>query len=205
MSTTQPPIPAGLVRSLEQTSAPRVVLIRHADRPELPPGDSGVKVPLTRQGEARARGLGERLGGELEWARTSPLRRCVDTARLVGVEPSPTDLLGAPGPFVVHRRRGGSVFGEHGTRAVVRAYVKGETWGIMRPVSEGVRLVLDDLLPRMDRGGSGLAVTHDAIAIPIIAWVTGHDFSEDWLDPLDGAVLTSAGLTWRGTLYRWSS
>jgi len=195
-------LPPGLEASLAVTPPRRVLLVRHADRPPTPSGASGDGLGLTPVGEARARLLGERLGDAPRWALTSPLERCRRTASLAGFAAEPSSLLGEPGPFVIDPARGGVVFNAHGTDAVVRAQLLGETWGCMRALAEGARLVLDELLMRSAaHEGTGLAVSHDAIVMPIIAWVTGENFEGDWLAPLDGAVLTPGYLFWKGCRY----
>lgn len=192
-------LPPGLEASLAVTSLRRVLLIRHADRPATPPGATGDELGLTLAGEARAQRLGKHLGEGPRWALTSPLERCRRTASLAGFAAEPSELLGAPGPFVIDRLKGGAVFRVHGTDAVVRAQMRGETWGCMRGLAEGARLVLDELFRRIEaQEGTGLAVSHDAIVMPIIASVTGETFEGDWLAPLDGAVLTPGCLFWKG-------
>lgn len=197
-------LPHGLEASLacSEGAARRVLLVRHSDRPASVPGISDTDFGLTEVGEARARRLGRRLGDALRWTLSSPLRRCRRTAELVGLVAEDSTLLGAPGPFVVDCLMGQDVFERHGTPAVVRAQIRGETWGCMRALDEGAANVVRDLLGRLDaRPGTGLAVSHDAIVMPIIAWITGETFADRWLDPLDGAILTPDELFWEGRSY----
>jgi broad specificity phosphatase PhoE len=199
-----PTLSPGLEASLAQTARRRrrVLLIRHSDRPKSLPGVDDMNLELTAEGEARAIHLGERLGESLRWARSSPLRRCMLTAELAGLSAELSALLGAPGPFVVDREVGRKVFREHGTEAVVRAHILGETWGCMRPLEDGARSVIRDLRTRLAAlPSTGLAVSHDAIVMPIIAWITGETFAERWLDPLDGAILTPDEFFWEGRAY----
>ena len=196
------PIPSGLSASIEVTTAPRVLLIRHSDRPVLSAGDSGFDLALTDAGRARAGALGPKLAGAERWAVSSPLRRCVETAECAGMVPESSALLGAPGPYVVDGDRGGEVFGAHGTEGVVRGQIAGETWGCMRPLVEGATLLLDWLWALLDeRGGEGLAVSHDAIVMPTLAWAVGVSFDDTWLAPLDGAVLVPCAIVWQGRRY----
>lgn len=194
-------LPHGLEASLARSegTSRRVLLIRHSDRHASVPGLSDSELGLTELGEARARALGRRLGDRLSWALSSPLRRCSRTAELAGQIAEGSALLGAPGPFVVDRHRGQEVFDAHGTAAVVRAQISGETWGCMRALDEGAASVVDALLAHLDaRPGTGLAVSHDAIIMPIIAWLTGETFAERGLDPLDGAIITPNEVFWEG-------
>ena len=189
----------GLLASLAVARPPRVVLLRHADREEIAGGGSGKHTPLTTVGEQRASALLVELGAAPDWALSSPLFRCTRTAELLGTRPETSSRLGAPGPFVVDRQRGAQVFERHGTPAVVRGQIAGETWGCMRALESGVRELLDELFANLHtRGGTGVAISHDAIIMPVIAHITGERFTDDWLEPLDGAVLTSTALIWRG-------
>jgi broad specificity phosphatase PhoE len=194
-------LPHGLEASLARSEASprRVLLVRHSDRPASVPGVSDTDFGLTEVGEARARLLGRRLGDGPRWALSSPLRRCRRTAELAGLVAEDSTLLGAPGPFVVDCRKGQEVFEAHGTPAVVRAQIRGETWECMRALAEGAAAVIRELLARLDaRPGTGIAVSHDACVMPIIAWITGETFADRWLDPLDGAILTPNELFWEG-------
>lgn len=195
-------LPPGLEASLAVAPPRRALLLRHSDRPPIPTGVAGYELGLTPEGEARARLLGERLGEGPRWALTSPLLRCRQTAALAGFTAEPSALLGAPGPFVIDRLQGRVVFDTHGTDTVVRAQLRGETWECMRGLAEGARLVLDELCMQIEaHEGTGLAVSHDAIVMPIVAWVTGETFEGDWLAPLDGVVLTPGFLFWKGRRY----
>ena len=196
---TDAPLPAGLLASLAAATEPRVLLLRHADRFAIADGDPGMTTRLTAEGERRARRLGEYLGTPPDWAQSSPLLRCTRTAELMGGAPEPSSLLGDPGPFVINPEVGGAVWSEHGNPAVVRAQLAGETWGCLRPLAEGV-LLIDDLLDRhlTSGAGTGIAISHDAIVMPYVHHHTQHDFSMDWLAPLDGVVVTASFLFWRG-------
>ncbi len=195
-------LPAGLLASLSLSSEPRALLLRHSDRYDIPQGNSGSEIPLTPVGEMRARELGEHLGEPLTWGMSSPLLRCRRTAELMGIKPTSSHHLGAPGPFVVDRKVGSKVFGEVGTPGVVYAQIRGETWNCMRDLDEGARLVWKLLQNSIHQhSGTGVAVSHDAIVMPFIAWATDYDFADDWLEPLDGVVVCEGFVVWRGERY----
>lgn len=196
---------AGLIASLEHSTAPRLLLLRHADREAIEPGDPGVSTPLTELGERRALALRQHLsdrGQAAGWGLSSPLLRCQRTAELLGVSAASSKLLGAPGCFMLDEARGGEIFAQHGVEAVVRAHLEGESWGCMRSAEDGARLLLESLRERLllERG-TGIAISHDAIVMPTIAWLTGERFADSWLAPLDGAVVTSDSLVWRGEAF----
>ena len=196
----------GLLASLARSPPPRLLLLRHADREAIEPGDAGVSTRLTERGERQARALRRYLrerGQAPRWGLSSPLLRCRRTAELLGVEAGVSELLGAPGCFMLDEARGGQVFAQHGVERIVRAHIEGRTWGCMRSPAAGARLLLDALSERL-RGqvGTGVAISHDAILMPVIAHLSGERFVDSWLAPLDGPVLTASSLVWRGTPWR---
>lgn len=193
------PLPEGLLVSLAAAPTPSVLLLRHSDRYAIADGDPGLQTALTPEGERRAARLGETLGSPPTWAMSSPLFRCTRTVELLGALPTPSSVLGDPGPFVVEPQRGGQVWAREGNVRVVRRQLQGERWGCLRSLAEGVGRI-DALLDRflMTGRGRGVAVSHDAIVIPYVYHHTGHDFSDDWLPPLDGVVVTTDAVYWRG-------
>jgi len=86
---------------------PSVFLVRHAERTEIPPGAPGNDVPLTEAGRQSSLELGRSIGKHLKSVHSSPVLRCMDTAKLLaqGAERSisiqPNQLLGGPGAFVL--------------------------------------------------------------------------------------------------------
>lgn len=199
MATNPTPSPSLLASISALNGAPGALLIRHSDRFHIPQGQSGAAVRLTDTGRARAQALGRQLSGPPTWALSSPLDRCVDTATLIGATPVHSAVLGAPGPFVLDPDLGRDLFHGHDIGYVVRGQISGETWGCMRPLAEGARLVHALLAEQVAlQPGLGVAVSHDAIVMPYIAWATGHTFADDWLDPLDGLVVTKSAVFWRG-------
>ncbi|MCK6572209.1 histidine phosphatase family protein [Myxococcota bacterium] len=192
-------VPQGLLASVALAPPRFVLLVRHADRQPIEPGDSGRHTALTEVGERRAIALGNALRPHLGWGLSSPIHRCLATARHLGVEATTSNVLGDPGPFVFDPGLGGQVFARMGTEAVVRSHIDGETFGCMRPLVEGVRLLHERLIVELGRNGtSGCAVSHDAIVMPLIAHFTGHRFRDDWLEPLDGIVVGETTVVWRG-------
>lgn len=204
----QASIPAGLQASIDAVAGrrPLALLLRHADRAEIPAGEAGDDVGLLPVGRERTTALARALSGlgGVAWAEASPLSRCMTTARLLtsAVEASP--LLGAPGPFVVDREEGGRVFGSMGTEHVVRAQMAGQPWSFIRPLEDGARLLLRHIRDRLGaRTGIGALVSHDSIVMPVVSWATGDRFEDGWLAPLDGVVVSLAGergltVWWKG-------
>ena len=193
-------LPLGLMASILAHTGRGCLLLRHSDREIISVGEVGPDARLTDRGERRALALAKALQSPIGWALSSPLHRCVRTATLISqTSPEISKLLGAPGAFVVDEDLGGQVFAENGAEMVVRTHISGRTWGCLRSVEEGARLLLGEIGERtMASTALGLAVSHDAIVMPVISWLTGHRFASDWLDPLDGVMIGEGVAYWRG-------
>lgn len=192
-------IPDRLLRSLSrlEPGEPCALLVRHADRPQFPPGSNGNDVELNDLGRARARALGRWLRSRSPvTAKVSPVLRCRQTAQLAlaghaderAIELS--SLLGEPGPFVVDRARCSQLFAALHTPGVVRALIDAGELDGMRTVSAATHLVRALADNCLGEGGCHLLVSHDAILMPVIFGLCGERFVDDWLAPLDGVVFT---------------
>ena len=180
------------------------LILRHAEREDIPPGTFGVDVPLTHFGVASA----QRLGTMLAHIRpefgvtTSPLPRCVQTAEAIlrgagQPEEATTDWrLGDPGPFVVDAEVSGALFLEIGIWEIVRRQLGGaEAPAGMRETSEGVDLLLGLTVKESgNRGRLNVFVTHDGILAVLVAYLYNLSVDEiSWPGYLDGLLL------WRGS------
>jgi len=173
-------------------------LLRHADRPSLPEGEPGDEIGLTPEGAVRARALGVSVRGHLRELRTSPVRRCRETAALIR-EGAGSDLplhddemLGAPGVFVEDPRRAWEGWVELGNDGMIEHLMRtGERLpGLVEPATAARRLV--GHLLRALEGGPGvyLFVTHDSILAPAVSRWLGRPLERAlWPDFLDGAFV----------------
>ena len=144
--------------SVVPAQADTALILRHAEREDIPPGTFGTDVSLTACGIASAERLGAMLFGirPQMTVTASPVPRCESTARAIlrggGLS---EDLaldwrLGDPGPFVVDSEVSGALFLETGILEIVRRQLTDtEPPAGMRATSEGVDLLLglaaDDL------------------------------------------------------------
>jgi len=185
------------------------LFLRHAERETLPPEDPYADVGLTPLGVASAADLGRWTGSRLSWTATSPFRRCRRTAELLHPGAPEVDArLGEPGPWVLERGKGAELFSRLGVPGVVRAQIRRATLESMRSLPDGARLLLSAAMDRIAAGrGSGACVSHDAVLMPALHWLTGDPLDDDWLEPLDGFAIQRrhAGgelvCTWRGRAY----
>lgn len=186
------------------------VLLRHAERPSIPPGEFGSDLPITDAGRRAAVDLGRRMGASLRRLITSPVRRCVETAEAlregaeVAVEIEPDRRLGAPGVWIADPAEAERSFLELGVAEVVRRQIAGETVTGMRALDDGVARLRDLLLAPLGCDGLVVHVTHDAVMAPLLAHVSGLTALDDVLPHfLEAAVFelraSEPTCTWRGT------
>ena len=189
------------------------LVLRHAEREDIPAGTFGADVPLTAQGIESAESLGAALASvqpKMELA-ASPLPRCVSTAeamlRGAGL-PEEVALdwrLGDPGPFVVDSRAAGALFLDVGISEIVRRQIcDASPPAGMRPTSEGVDLLLELTSSHLRHGGSlNVYVTHDSILAVLVAHLYRMQVDDiGWPGYLDGLLIWRHGerfhFAWRG-------
>jgi len=198
-------MPAALLATLAQLQLPQAagawLLLRHAERGELPPAQPGDHVPLTAEGHAQALALGKALAARLGTVRCSAVLRCRQTAAaiLTGAEqpgePHLDPLLGAPGPFVTDGDRAWPLFVEHGAQGLARLQLRSASLPGLRAVPQGCGLLLQSLLGRPPQAGRfDVHVTHDLIIALLVAHLLGDsDPTAHWPDFLEGVVLWQEG------------
>ncbi|MXY19944.1 MAG: histidine phosphatase family protein [Dehalococcoidia bacterium] len=193
--------------------ADAALILRHAEREEIPQGTFGVDVPLTTSGVTSAERLGAILSGirPLVYASASPVPRCVSTATAIlrgGGWPEEVALdwrLGDPGPFVVDEEVSGALFLETGILEIVRHQLTlAEPPAGMRPTAEGINLLLGLTTNNLySHGRLNIYVTHDAILAVLVAYLYRLRIDEiNWPGYLDGLLLWRSGdrvnFIWRG-------
>ena len=179
------------------------LILRHAQREDIPPGSFGADVRLTEQGAKSAERLGELLSarspGRLV---SSPVSRCVETAQAISRGAGwPTSVttnwrLGEHGPFVSDPKVSGQLFFEVGIAELVRRQLHdSQPPPGMRDIAEGARTLLDFTSEGLgDCGRANVYVTHDAILAALVGWLFRLPvYEEGWPDFLDGLLLWRNG------------
>ena len=175
------------------------LVIRHAEREDIPPGTFGHDVSLTPQGIAAAEGLGAALSAERTiTAVSSPVPRCVQTAEAIlqgGGSPAAvvTDRrLGDPGPFIVEPEISGPLFLELPIPEIARRQLQDAApLPGMRPTAEGVEILLNLITGNPgERGRLDVYVTHDVILSVMAASIFRLPLDETgWPGYLEGLLL----------------
>lgn len=199
------------------SDVPVALVVRHAHCQPAQPATLGNEVPISCRGAQEARVLGGQLRARhLTALMSSPLPRCMQTARCLaeGAEWDqrlmPNTLLGHPGAFVSDAEQAGPCFLEHGPEEIVRRLLRGEPLPGLRPIADGVALLMDLILPKgPPPGGTRVFVTHDSVLAPLVLHLLGRYLGPgDWPEFLDYVAVCreSGGLAvaWRGEVH-WVS
>jgi broad specificity phosphatase PhoE len=182
------------------------LLLRHADRPPIPPGEFGDDLEITDQGRRRARALGVLFGDRLIRVVSSPVRRCVGTAEAIlsgaGIQVAVERdcRLGDPGPWIVDARIAGEVFRARGTAGVVEGQLAGHCLPGMRSLHAGTTMLLDLLVGYGHGDGVSVMVTHDSVIAPFV----GHLLPSVELRDVMPRFLEGPGVRMRATARTWA-
>lgn len=173
------------------------LFLRHAKRFPLT-SDWGDQVPLTEEGIAQARRLGERFHGRGP-ARiyASPVHRCVQTGRSFAdgagapnVEVTTTTLLGAPGPFADPERGHEVPRDPRDYHGFATSYLElGRAPG-MRPLESACEALHGELRTKMESGLT-IFVTHDLFVAGLLQFLgLKRPTRDDWAEYLEGVSIT---------------
>lgn len=187
---------------LPQTAALHL-LTRHSVREQSSSGFADYRLALTPEGVRMAEAWGERLDRPITRYISSPVQRCLDTARAmqrgaarVGltdealpVEQSP--LLVEPGSYVRDVNSAGPLFFELGAVGFINRHLAGSAEGVLSPEEGRAQLVEHFLATGPEPGQLAVHVTHDTILAAFVAGLHGHDAirDDDWPWMMEGLWL----------------
>lgn len=170
-------------------------VIRHSSREHIPNGVDHTKVFLNGEGIRLAQEFGASLRGRTQRLKflSSPIGRCVQTCQCIaqgfGTEFPITEshVLGDPGPFVVDRKVGGTLFGVCGTKKAVELIETGIHIEGIHTMAEASEMLMGLVRQETCDNCTTIMVSHDACVAPIICHYTGERFCSDhWLYFMDG-------------------
>ena len=187
------------------------LVIRHAEREDIPAGAFGHEVNLTAEGRRAA----EKLGAALSEKRalsvlSSPVPRCVQTAQAMlrgagpAVEVTTDRRLGGPGAFVVNAEAAGPLFLELPIPEIARRQLQDASpLPGMRPTSKGIEILLKLATGPLDENGRlHVFVTHDVILSVLVNSIFRSSLEETgWPGYLEGLLMWRSDeqlhLSWR--------
>lgn len=174
---------------------PRIVLIRHAERETIPPGEVGNEVAITAAGRTAARRLARRSDFQVNAIRSSPIRRCMETAAIIaeanGISSDAIKVsqdLGDPGYFIEDGELAFRAWQEEGREGVKRFLLRAEG---SRPGFLELRSAANGLAGRIRKrlsvlDGREVWVTHDTVLGAFLAHLmAGRMTLADWPGYLD--------------------
>ena len=185
-----------LIQSVPEGS-PVALLIRHSARNDIPDGDTGIELPLNDLGIRLCQELGRELVGRVKSARSSPVLRCVQTAKLLH-QAADTDgevildkRLGAPGAYVLDEQVAWGNWLVHGNEGVIQHLVSG-SWalpGMADPAEAANGLIAHFLECAGGEPGLHLFISHDSIVTPTVARALSQDMPKSqWPEYLDASA-----------------
>ncbi len=180
-----------------------VVFLRHGEREsvashEFPRQDAA----LTDNGRRAAEALGLLLRGRLGTVRSSPVPRCVETAKAVrfgagrSAELQEDRMLGDPGAFVLDGEVAMSALMDLGFHPAARRLGEGEQLPGFADPDAASRQMIASAISLLAGGSPGvhILVTHDLILSTLMARVLGRALAEtEWPGYLHGIALWSTG------------
>lgn len=210
MNTLHPSLLPALAQLPEHL--PVVLFTRHSIREQSSGGFAGYDVPLTPAGVTLAENWGRSLGRPLHRVLSSPVGRCVDTAKAMLIGAGRSDLailthmqLVEPGCYVHDIRAIGPSFFELGPVGFANRHFRESLPGIRTPQEGAARLIAFMREQLGEPGSLSLLVTHDTILAACIYTLAGINQIEehDWPWMMEGAFLwfdeEHVHWLWRGT------
>ncbi len=144
------------------------LLLRHADRDDIPKGSFGNEILLNHKGKQNAHSFGEKLAKKkLNKIFTSPVGRCVQTAEFIAkgygssIEIIETSALGAPGLHILDEKIAGEFYLQYGFDEMYKRFMKGEEIPGMPNIDELNYRITNFINENSTDNGTTLFITHD--------------------------------------------
>lgn len=151
----------------------RLLLLRHAERPEIPENTVGNEVVLTEKGKADTQRFAQRLTGPVISIQSSPVERCKQTAEIiaevVGFQPdaiATNQDLGDPGFMIKEGSEAWVHWQEKGHQKVSEYLLSGsEQWTGFEDLDCAVSVFDNRIRQQLFLPGEGVHIwiTHDTI------------------------------------------
>lgn len=182
----------------------QLLLIRHAERPDIPWGELGNNVLLTEKGKQDSSLFGKKLDSNVVSVVSSPVRRCVETAEILadskGFDTSAIQLdydLGDPGYIITDGRSAWQHWLEKGHDSVFEYLLSGEDdWHGFANLKETSQQFAEKIKTalRTQPPGLNIWVTHDVILATFVSRIMPTPLSmAQWPGFLGNVVVSLTG------------
>lgn len=169
----------------------KLLIVRHAERPSIPPSEVGNEIMLTEQGKLDSRLFGKSISKPVISVRTSPIGRCRQTAELIAAEVGIKNIdietstkLGDPGFIIEDGSLAWVHWQEKGHDAVNQHLLTGsEQWLGFVDLELGVKSLCDQIKILLNQSnlGTHIWVTHDTILATLASRTLGKPLSlSEW-------------------------
>ncbi len=178
-----------------------ILIVRHAEKIIKKNQNEDISTLLTKKGINDSKQFGNELlsfFNEISLIKTSPVERCVQTANAIlnnsfksmkKIEKS--KILGDPGVFVIDAKTALGNFLNLGVKEVIERQLKNQILPGMRDLKNGLQMLFQEISNDLEYINSfGIYITHDAIVIPFIKYLTGDfKYSKNLIDYLNGIII----------------
>ena len=170
------------------------LLIRHADREEIPQGSFGNEILLTEKGKQNAQSFGENLAEtKVNRIFTSPVGRCVQTAEYItkgygsSIEIVETTSLGAPGLHISDEKMAGDLFLQHGFDEMYKRFIQGEKIPGIPNINELNYRITNFINENSTKNGTTIFISHDMLIAFYHFSIDKKVYTKDnWINYLTG-------------------
>lgn len=146
------------------------LLLRHADRDDIPQGSFGNEILLNEKGKQNAQSFGEKLAvNKINRIFTSPVRRCVQTAEFLvkgygrSIEIIETNALGAPGLHINDEKIAGEFYLQNGFDEMYKRFMAGEEIPGIPNINELNYRITKFINENSTQNGTTIFITHDML------------------------------------------
>jgi len=170
------------------------LLLRHADRDDIPQGSFGNEILLNEKGKQNAQRFGEKLSErKINRIFTSPVGRCVQTAEYItkgygsSIEIIETTSLGAPGLHISDEKIAGKFFLQHGFDEMYKRFMQGEKIPGIPNINELNFRITNFINENSTQNGMTIFITHDMLIAFYHFSINKKVYTKDnWINYLTG-------------------
>jgi broad specificity phosphatase PhoE len=170
------------------------LLLRHADRDDIPQGSFGNEILLNEKGKQNAQSFGEKLAeSKINRIFTSPIGRCVQTAEFLTkgygktIEIIETRALGAPGLHITDEKIAGEFYLQYGFGEMYNRFMQGKEIPGIPNITELNQRITNFITENTTANGTTIFITHDMLIAFYHFSITKKVYSKDnWINYMTG-------------------
>jgi broad specificity phosphatase PhoE len=170
------------------------LLLRHADRDDIPKGSFGAEILLNEKGKQNAQIFGEKMSErKINRIYTSPVGRCVQTAEYItkgygsSIEIIETTSLGAPGLHISDERIAGDFFLQYGFDKMYKRFMQGKEIPGIPNINELNYRITNFINENSTENGTTIFITHDMLIAFYHFSINKKVYTKDnWIDYMTG-------------------